>query len=90
MFGREWAVRNGIAVAEFPADWRPARLYGRVDRQAGYRRNGDMAIYADALIAVWDGKSNGTKHMIKCARQRDLQVFVHNVFDYFTKGFQTS
>jgi hypothetical protein len=29
-----------------------------------------------ALIAVWDGKSPGTKHMIETAKARGLPVFV--------------
>jgi hypothetical protein len=33
-------------------------------RKAGIIRNVEMAWYADALIAVWDGKSRGTEHMI--------------------------
>ena len=33
-----------------------------------------MAEYADALIAVWDGESRGTMHMIDIARERGLTV----------------
>jgi hypothetical protein len=36
-----------------------------------------MAYYADALIAVWDGKSPGTKHMIKIATELGLKVYIH-------------
>jgi hypothetical protein len=35
-----------------------------------------MAQNADALIAVWDGQSPGTKHMIDVAKARGLRVFV--------------
>ena len=35
-----------------------------------------MAHVADALIAVWDGSSPGTRHMIATARQRGLRLFV--------------
>ena len=31
---------------------------------------------ADALVAVWDGKSPGTKHMIDVAKARGLRIFV--------------
>ena len=33
-----------------------------------------MAIYADALIAFWDGKSKGTKNIIQLAKQRQLKT----------------
>ena len=33
-----------------------------------------MANYADALIAFWDGKSRGTKHMIDLAKRAKLKV----------------
>ena len=35
-----------------------------------------MAEAAEGLIAVWDGKSAGTRNMITTARERDLRVFV--------------
>ena len=34
------------------------------------------AKYADALIAFWDGKSKGTKHMIDLAKRYELKVKV--------------
>jgi hypothetical protein len=36
-----------------------------------------MASMADALIAVWDGKSRGTKNMIETAEKMGLRVYVH-------------
>jgi len=38
--------------------------------------NQQMANYADALIAFWDGKSKGTKNMIQLATQSCLLVKV--------------
>ena len=35
-----------------------------------------MAEYADRLIAFWDGRSSGTKDMIKIARLLGLYVEV--------------
>jgi hypothetical protein len=35
-----------------------------------------MAEYADGLIAFWDGKSKGTKHMIDIANKMGLKVRV--------------
>jgi len=67
----EWAYRNRRQLIIFPADW---DTYGK---SAGIRRNEQMAIWADALIALWDGKSSGTKHMISCAKKHGLRVFVY-------------
>lgn len=69
--GERWAETQGIACVRMPADW---ATFGR---SAGYRRNVAMAKDADALVAVWDGISKGTKHMIDIATVRGLRVFVY-------------
>ena len=68
--GQLWAYDKGIPVKMFPADW---NKYGK---SAGIKRNIQMAEYADMLIAFWDGKSPGTKHMITEAKRRKLIVHV--------------
>lgn len=68
--GEGWAKRKGIPVKRFPADW---NQYGR---RAGPLRNREMARYADALIAIWDGKSRGTRSMIDEALREGLEVYV--------------
>lgn len=55
-------------LACFPADW---DTHGK---SAGYIRNDAMAKYSTHLIAFWDGKSKGTKHMIYLARKHGLYV----------------
>ena len=72
--GRKWAA-NGhkVPVKIFPADWI------QFGKSAGYRRNVDMANYGDALIAVWDGQSKGTKHMIDIARSKNLSIYIKKV-----------
>lgn len=55
---------------EFPADW------DRHGKAAGYIRNKEMAHQGTHLIAFWDGKSKGTKHMIDLARICKLKVKV--------------
>jgi hypothetical protein len=70
--GEAYAVRHGLEVKPYPADW---NKYGK---SAGYKRNEQMADIADGLIAFWDGKSRGTKHMIDTARRKGLQVKVIN------------
>lgn len=69
--GATWAQDNGIPVRYFDAEW---TKYGR---KAGPIRNRQMAEYADALLAIWDGKSRGTKNMIEEARKRNLKVYVY-------------
>ena len=51
-------------------------LYGKV---AGFIRNKQMADYADALLAIWDGSSPGTKHMINTAQENGLKIKVIEV-----------
>ena len=45
-------------------------------KSAGYKRNETMADNADALLAIWDGVSKGTEHMINIARAKGLEVQV--------------
>ena len=66
-----WATERNIPVERFVPDWR------RFGRAAGLMRNRQMAQCAIALIAIWDGESRGTAHMIKVARQLKLKVYVH-------------
>lgn len=71
MLGEQIAAKHRIPVTQFPADW---DKYGKA---AGYRRNEWMANYADILIAVWDGKSKGTQHMINQMKAMDKKVHVY-------------
>jgi hypothetical protein len=73
LLGKQWADERGIYVKEFPADW---NTHGQ---RAGPIRNTEMAKYADALIAIWDGESKGTANMISQARAKNLKVFVYLV-----------
>ena len=71
--GERWADENQIPIAEFPANW------DEEGKKAGYLRNERMAEYADGLVAVWDGASRGTKHMIDIAKKKGLKVYVHRI-----------
>lgn len=66
--GERYAKLRSLKVYRFPAEW---EMYGKV---AGFIRNKEMAKNADALIAFWDGKSRGTKHMIETARKIGLKI----------------
>lgn len=69
--GKNWAEELGIEVKSFPADW------GKHGGRAGPLRNIEMGDYADALLAIWDGESKGTKHMIDYATKVGIKVYVH-------------
>ena len=60
-------------ITSVPAEW---GIYGN---SAGPIRNRKMAGMADALIAIWDGKSRGTKNMIDVAKSSGLKVFVFRI-----------
>lgn len=68
--GEQYAKERNYLLKHFPADW---DTHGK---GAGFKRNNEMALYADALIAFWDGKSHGTKHMIEVAENICLPVRV--------------
>lgn len=72
-WGKQLAQNYGIPVKLMLADW---DQYGK---KAGYIRNAAMADYADALIAIWDGKSPGTKMMIELARKKGMPVEVYRL-----------
>lgn len=58
-----WARRHGCEVLKYPADW---ALYGR---KAGILRNIDMYNASDFVLILWDGKSNGTNHVISLCKK---------------------
>ncbi len=68
--GEKYAQDEGFDLEIYPAQWK------KLGKQAGYRRNEQMAEMADALIAFWDGESKGTKHMIDIMNAKNLQVKV--------------
>jgi len=69
MWGRNWAVRNGIPVEEFPAD------YDRYALKAPPIRNSVMVAKAHALLLVWDGGSRGSLDVRKKAVAGGLEFF---------------
>lgn len=72
-FGEQLAREDGIPIKVFPADW---NSHGKA---AGPIRNREMAEYGDALVAVWDGKSRGTKNMIDEAKAKNRPVYIHTI-----------
>lgn len=76
--GEFWAEENRLPVHRCPADW---DRHGR--ERAGKLRNAEMAAYGDALVAFWDGRSDGTLNMISLARAKGIPV---NVIRYTRKS----
>lgn len=77
-----WSKQMGVKCHHYPADWKsqewksfdPKRGY---DPKAGFRRNELMAQNAEALLAIWDGTSSGTKHMISMAEKYGLKIHIY-------------
>lgn len=66
----DYCEANGIPIVKYYADW---DNYGK---KAGPLRNEDMALHAEALLAIWDGNSPGTNDMIKRATDHGLKFKV--------------
>lgn len=71
--GERWALRQGLPLRRFPADWE------HLGKGAGYRRNEQMAEYADAAVLCWDGQSRGTAHLRDLMRALGKPCYVHRV-----------
>ena len=70
--GERFANHRQIPCEIYPANW---NLHGK---SAGYKRNELMATKAEALIALWDGESRGTKHMINIAKRQGLRIYIYH------------
>lgn len=72
--GEQWAKEQDVPIKRFIPDWN-----GPLGKAAGHARNRDMGDYSEALIALWDGQSKGTKGMIDYAKKKGLQVYVYTL-----------
>ena len=77
-FAERYAAERGIEIEVFPAEW---KKYGRA---AGPIRNREMLDYAKEAIpeiaAFWDGKSKGTKDMLKRAQDAGVKIHIFNTY----------
>lgn len=71
LLGKKYGDEHGIPVTKFEPNW---TKYGRA--LAGRIRNTDMRYYADALIAVHDGKSTGTQDIIDKMTRAQKPLYV--------------
>ena len=68
--GIQYVIEKGFNLIKFPAEW------NKLGKAAGPKRNKEMAMFADALIAFWDVRSRGTQNMMQLAKQKGLMVKV--------------
>lgn len=73
--GEQWAHSNSIPLRTFDVT---QEMYEEYGNYAFKKRNKEMSEYADALIAIWDGESSGTKHMIEVAESNGLETYIKN------------
>ena len=71
--GEEWASDNDIPIKNFP--YTNYISEAPTEKVAPLIRNTKMAQYADELILIWDGNSNGSKDMLKKAKEYDLEIY---------------
>lgn len=80
-------VESGFEVSEIVTRWEPAKKLARINDlplilpgvAKGFGQHAQMVEYAEALIAVWDGKSYGTGNLINLAREKGLKVYVKEI-----------
>jgi uncharacterized phage-like protein YoqJ len=66
----KWAGENGIKVIIFLPE------YDKYGRGAPIKRNNQIIMEADKVLAFWDGKSKGTEYVIKTAKKMGKNVEV--------------
>lgn len=75
LLGERYANEHGHELKLFSAQWKSK------GKKAGIIRNTAMGDYADRLIAFWDGKSKGTKHMIEYMKslKKSVQIIYPDI-----------
>jgi hypothetical protein len=73
--GYRWAWKHAIRHQLFRADWE------RFGKSAGVRRNYQLAQAGDVLLAFWDRRSAGTRHMISCMQQLGKPLVITDSVD---------
>jgi hypothetical protein len=87
--GERWAAARGLPVEPHPARWDDLSAPDALVRfrrgvpynaRAGPDRNRRMCAAADAGVALWDGRSPGTRGMIEFFRRAKKPVHVVRLF----------
>ncbi len=69
-YGEDFAKSNNIPIKQFLPNW-------DLGLKAGPLRNRDMALYGDALLLIWDGKSKGSASM-----KREMQKLGKPIYEF--------
>jgi len=75
-FAEDFAHVHNIELQIFKPDW---AKYGK---QAGFIRNEDIIKNCDICLAIWDGKSHGTKHDIELCEQYKKDLVLYNLQEH--------
>lgn len=67
----ELAARLGLAITVI----RPN--YAKFGRCAPLKRNDEIISLADVVVAIWDGKSKGTKYVIERCQKLGKTAIIH-------------
>lgn len=72
-FAADYAREHKVPLKVFLPDWQ------QFGRSAGYRRNVQIIVYADEVLALWDGKSPGTQHSVNLSRQYQRPCHLYHI-----------
>lgn len=70
---KEYARAHNVKLIEFLPE------YEKYGKSAPLKRNLDIIDCADLVIAFWDGKSNGTKHVIDVCKKKNKQMILYRI-----------
>lgn len=70
--GADFSDKYGIPIIVFKPNW------ARYGKSAGFKRNEDIIKNCDICIAIWDGKSQGTKHSMDLCKAYFKRLYVWN------------
>ena len=80
-FAEDFAHVYNIELQVFKPDW---AKYGK---KAGFIRNEDIIKNCDICLAIWDGKSHGTKHDIELCEQYKKDLVLYNLQEHILGQF---
>ena len=67
---KEYALQNDLLLTAFLPE------YSRFGKGAPLKRNIQIIEHSDEILAFWDGKSNGTKHVIDLCQKLGKKVTI--------------
>lgn len=70
---KRYALKYGIRFIEILPD------YAKYGKSAPLKRNDIIIEMADAVLAIWDGRSAGTKYVINKCRKTNKSITIINI-----------